>query len=112
MILEILNNSSYSIETVERKHEEFVSALKADMSLYNSMVHKAYKYLSDRYKGFNTYKDSEIEQILKKEYNTNDYFPLSTLWLAKSYLKRSKNLVINWFLEESSVAGSPGLNFS
>lgn len=68
-------------------NEEFVSALKADMSLYNSMVHKAYKYLSDRYKGFNTYKDSEIEQLLKKEYNTNDYFPLSTLWLAKSYLK-------------------------
>lgn len=47
-------------------NEEFVSALKADMSLYNSMVHKAYKYLSDRYKGFNTYKDSEIEQLLKK----------------------------------------------
>lgn len=30
---------------------------------------------------------------------------------AKSYLNLSKNLVINWFLEESSVAGSPGLNF-
>lgn len=30
--------------------------------------------------------------------------------LAKSYLKASKNLVINWFLALSSVDGSPGLN--
>lgn len=67
--------------------QEVVSALKADMSLYNSLVHKAYKYLTDRYNGFNTYKDSEIESLLKKEYGTSDYFPLSGLWLAKSFLK-------------------------
>ena len=32
--------------------------------------------------------------------------------LPKSYLNLSKNLTINWFLAESNVAGSPGLNFS
>lgn len=66
---------------------DLVEAIKADKSLYNSMVHKAYKYLEDRCKSFNTYKDNEIEQLLKKEYGTNDYFPLSALWLAKSYIK-------------------------
>ena len=32
--------------------------------------------------------------------------------LPRSYLNLSKNLTINWFLAESNVAGSPGLNFS
>ena len=47
---------------------------------------------------------------LSKTFNflLNLYLPT----LPKSYLNLSKNLTINWFLAESNVAGSPGLNFS
>ena len=48
--------------------------------------------------------------ILELKSNFLLYLYLPTF--ARSYLNSSKNLVMIWFLEESSVAGSPGLNFS
>ena len=66
--------------------EKDASAIKNDLVLYNSMLHKAYKYLSLKNKGVYI-KSSEIHKELKHLYGTNDYFPLSCLWKAQSLLK-------------------------
>ena len=51
-------------------NEQDAQAIKKDIVLYNRMLHKAYKMLS-----------------LKKEFGTNDYFPLSCIWKAQHLLK-------------------------
>ena len=66
--------------------EKDASAIKNDLVLYNSMLHKAYKYLSLKNKGVYI-KSSEIHKELKHLYGTNDYFPLSCLWKAQHLLK-------------------------
>ena len=66
--------------------EKDASAIKNDLVLYNSMLHKAYKYLSLKNKGVYI-KSSEIHKELKQLYGTNDYFPLSCLWKAQHLLK-------------------------
>ncbi|MBE6108502.1 MAG: hypothetical protein E7192_07720, partial [Erysipelotrichaceae bacterium] len=59
--------------------EKDASAIKNDLVLYNSMIHKAYKMLTLKNKGIYM-KSSELHKALKKEFGTNDYFPLSVLW--------------------------------
>ena len=66
--------------------EKDASAIKNDLVLYNSMLHKAYKYLSLKNKGVYI-KSNEINKELKLLYGTNDYFPLSCLWKAQHLLK-------------------------
>ena len=66
--------------------EKDASAIKNDLVLYNSMLHKAYKMLTLKNKGIYM-KSSELHKALKKEFGTNDYFPLSVLWKAQSLLK-------------------------
>ena len=66
--------------------EKDASAIKNDLVLYNSMLHKAYKYLSLKNKGVYI-KSSKIHKELKREFKTNDYFPLSCLWKAQHLLK-------------------------
>ena len=66
--------------------ENDASAIKNDLVLYNSMLHKAYKCLSLKNKGVYI-KSSEIHKELKHLYGTNDYFPLSCLWKAQHLLK-------------------------
>ena len=66
--------------------EKDASAIKNDLVLYNSMLHKAYKYLSLKNKGVYI-KSNEINKELKHLYGTNDYFPLSCLWKAQHLLK-------------------------
>ena len=66
--------------------EKDASAIKNDLVLYNSMLHKAYKYLSLKNKGVYI-KSSEIHKELKHLYGTNDCFPLSCLWKAQHLLK-------------------------
>ena len=66
--------------------EKDASAIKNDLVLYNSMLHKAYKYLSLKNKGVYI-KSSEIHKEHKHLYGTNDYFPLSCLWKAQHLLK-------------------------
>ncbi len=66
--------------------EKDAAAIKNDIVLYNSMLHKAYKMLSLKYRGVYM-KSSELHKALKKEFGTNDYFPLSVLWKAQSLLK-------------------------
>ena len=66
--------------------EKDASAIKNDLMLYNSMLHKAYKYLSLKNKGVYI-KSNEINKELKHLYGTNDYFPLSCLWKAQSLFK-------------------------
>ena len=66
--------------------EKDASAIKNDLVLYNSMLHKAYKYLSLKNKGVYI-KSSEVHKELKHLYGTNDYFPLFCLWKAQSLLK-------------------------
>ena len=66
--------------------EKDASAIKNDLMLYNSMLHKAYKYLSLRNKGVYI-KSNEINKELKHLYGTNDSFPLSCLWKAQHLLK-------------------------
>ena len=57
-------------------NEQDAQAIKKDIVLYNRMLHKAYKMLSVKNKGL-CVKNSEIHKQLKKEFRTNDYFPLS-----------------------------------
>ena len=66
--------------------EKDALAIKNDLVLYNSMLHKAYKFVSLKNKGL-TIKSSEIHKQLKRDYGTNDYFPQSVLWKAQSLLK-------------------------
>ena len=66
--------------------EKDASAIKNDLVLYNSMLHKAYKYLSLKNKGVYI-KSNEINKELKHLYGTNDYFPLSCVWKAQHLLK-------------------------
>ena len=66
--------------------EKDASAIKNDLVLYNSMLHKAYKYLSSKNKGVYI-KSSESHKELKHLYGTNDYFPLSCLWKSQHLLK-------------------------
>ena len=61
-------------------------AIKNDLVLYNSMLHKAYKLVSLKHKGVYI-KSSDIHKELKCMYGTNDYFPCSVLWKAQSLLK-------------------------
>ena len=66
--------------------EKDASAIKNDLVLYNSMLHKAYKLVSLKHKG-EYIKSSDIHKELKRLYGTNDYFPLSVLWKAQALLK-------------------------
>ena len=52
----------------------------------NRMLHKAYKMLSLKNKGL-CIKNGEIHKDLKKEFGTNDYFPLSCIWKAQHLIK-------------------------
>ena len=63
-----------------------------DLAVYNRVLHKAYKCLYDRaYKGA-TFKDSELHQLLKKQFHLNDYIPLSAVHEAKALLKANAAL--------------------
>ncbi len=61
--------------------EKDASAIKNDLVLYNSMLHKAYKLVSLKNKGAYI-KSNEIHKELKSYYGTNDYFPQSVIWKA------------------------------
>ena len=58
-----------------------------DLEIYNKVLHKAYKLNYDKkYKGVYM-EDKDIHQILKHEFNLNDYIPLSATNEAKALLK-------------------------
>ena len=67
-------------------NEQDAQAIRKDIVLYNRMLHKAYKMLSLKNKGLYI-KNGEIHKDLKKEFGTNDYFPLSCIWKAQHLLK-------------------------
>ena len=77
-----LSNRFYYSELNERDAQ----AIKKDIVLYNRMLHKAYKMLSLKNKGL-CVKNSEIHKQLKKEFRTNDYFPLSCIWKTQHLIK-------------------------
>ena len=67
-------------------NEQDAMVIKNDLVLYNSMLHKAYKYLSLKNQGIN-WEFESLNKELKRLYGTNDYFPLSCIWKAKHLLK-------------------------
>ena len=65
--------------------------IKKDLSLYNKMVHSAYKYMYDmEYNDAPKLNTSKLEQKLKKQYGTSDYFPLSAISEAQGIYKSNK----------------------
>ena len=73
-------------------NEQDAQAIRKDIVLYNRMLHKAYKMLSLKNKGLYI-KNGEIHKDLKKEFGTNDYFPLSCIWKAQHLLKATLNII-------------------
>ena len=66
--------------------EEVREVIKHDLKVYNSMLHKAYKLLYDKsYK--NVPLKESLQKMMKNEYGTTDYIPLSAINEAKSLLK-------------------------
>ena len=61
-------------------------AIKNDIALYNSILHKAYKLLSLKNQGIK-WEFESLNKELKRLYGTNDYFPLSCVWKAQHILK-------------------------
>lgn len=62
--------------------------IKEDLKLYNKMVHSAYKYMYDmEYHKAPKLNMSKLEQKLKKQYGTSDYFPLSAISEAQGIYK-------------------------
>ena len=60
-----------------REFPDLKNIILHDLRVYNRVLHKAYKCLYDRaYKGA-SFKDSELHQLLKKQFHLSDYIPLS-----------------------------------
>ena len=75
-----------------REFPDLKNTVLHDLDVYNRVLHKAYKCLYDRaYKGA-TFKDSELHQLLKKQFHLNDYIPLSAVHEAKALLKANAAL--------------------
>ena len=75
-----------------REFPDLKNTVLHDLAVYNRVLHKAYKCLYDRaYKGA-AFKDSELHQLLKKQFHLNDYIPLSAVHEAKALLKANAAL--------------------
>ena len=75
-----------------REFPDLKNTVLHDLAVYNRVLHKAYKCLYDRaYKGA-SFKDSELHQLLKKQFHLNDYIPLSAVHEAKALLKANAAL--------------------
>ena len=75
-----------------REFPDLKNTVLHDLDVYNRVLHKAYKCLYDRaYKGA-AFKDSELHQLLKKQFHLNDYIPLSAVHEAKALLKANAAL--------------------
>ena len=73
-----------------REFPDLKNIILHDLRVYNRVLHKAYKCLYDRaYKGA-SFKDSELHQLLKKQFHLSDYIPLSATHEAKALRFREK----------------------
>ena len=83
---------SLSTRFYYREFPDLKNTVLHDLDVYNRVLHKAYKCLYDRaYKGA-SFKDSELHQLLKKQFHLNDYIPLSAVHEAKALLKANAAL--------------------
>lgn len=80
--------------------DEVREVVQHDLNVYNSILHKAYKLLYDKaYKGLQL-KDP-LQKMMKSEYGTSDYIPLSAIYEAKALLKA--NTALNQRLIKQSI---------
>lgn len=78
---------------------EDAQAIKDDLTLYNQMLHYAYKKLYE-VQFYHVKEKIPLQKQLKVKYGTNDYFPLSVINEAKALLK--SNIQTNQRLQKQA----------